>query len=129
MANADVKQFDLLRKAYKDAGKARKEAARAVKAVKGLGGPRSGMEAIASSPGKRAVNAELDALRDQALALEKMLAFAIARVNDTADEPEGGRALSKGKKAKAEEIKDVGKSPSGPGSKKKKKKKKAGKAV
>lgn len=127
MANADVKQFDLLRRAYKDAGKARKEAARAAKAVKGLGGPRSRMEAIASSPGKRAATAELDALRDQALALEKMLAFAIARVNDAADDPRGGKALSKGGKAKGRKAKGDGKSPGAP--KSKKKAKKAGKTL
>lgn len=87
MAEADVKQFEILRKTYKDAKKASKEAARTSKAVKGLGGKRSRMEALASIPGKRAAKAELDALREQTIALEKMLAFAISRVNGAEQEP------------------------------------------
>ncbi len=83
----DITTFEALRKAYKDANKTRKEAARGVKAVKGLGGKRSRVEALASIPGTRAAKAELDALHGQIRALENLLSFARSVVDGARTSP------------------------------------------
>jgi hypothetical protein len=96
MPDENITRFEALRKAYKDANKARKEAARGSKAVKGIGGKRSRLEALASIPGTRAANAELDALHGQIRALESLLSFARSVVDGARAAP----AKSNGKRSK-----------------------------
>ncbi|MFO1147099.1 MAG: hypothetical protein U1E62_01890 [Alsobacter sp.] len=76
MNEKTLRKFHRLREAHAEAARARKEAAKKRRAIKGLGGPAGDIAALASDIGSEAVKAELTSLRAERKALKQLHAYA-----------------------------------------------------
>ena len=77
MSDKLVRRFARYRDKLNDAARARKEATKVRKSIKGLGGAMGEVEALASELSTEAVMKELDALKAERRALKKLHAFAV----------------------------------------------------
>jgi hypothetical protein len=80
MGKKSTRSFKVLQRKHQDAVAARKQAARARKAILGFGGLMGEITALASGIGTQAVKAELEALRAERRALKKLHVVAAAMV-------------------------------------------------
>jgi hypothetical protein len=81
MSEKQIRKFASLKQIYKEAAEIRKESARARKAIKGLGGSKGDLVAVASQIYSDAVKAELEALRAERRSLKKLHVYVVHMVH------------------------------------------------
>jgi hypothetical protein len=77
MSEKTLRKFKKLLEAHANTMKARKEAAKKRKSIKGLGGAMGDIAALASDIGSEAVRAELACLKMERKALKQLHAYAV----------------------------------------------------
>ncbi len=83
MSDKRARKFDKLLEGHKVARQKRKRAAAARRQIKGLNGRCGAISALASPTGAKAIAAELEALKVERRALQKLFAFALKYANDS----------------------------------------------
>lgn len=84
MSDKRARKFDKLLEDHKDARHRRKKAASARREIKGLDGRIGALSALASPTGAKAVAAELDALKAERRALQRLFIFAVKHATKAA---------------------------------------------
>lgn len=84
MSDKSARKFQKLLDAHREAVEARKSAAKAARAVRGLDGDAYSLSALASKAGAKALAAEIEALREERRTLKRLAAFATRHVNEHA---------------------------------------------
>ncbi len=89
MTEKQARKFEKLRQGYDEARRLRKAAAKATRAVQGIGGADSLVIALASPAGAKAIEAELAAMKAERRALKKLRAHALKHAGSAEpDEPQ-----------------------------------------
>jgi hypothetical protein len=93
MTEKQARKFEKLRQGYDEARRVRKSAAKATRAVQGIGGAARLVIALASPAGTKAIEAELAAMKAERRALKKLHAHALKHAGSSEpDEPQSSPA-------------------------------------